>query len=151
MARWKNANAPEFLSTPLGAAASFSVLPPGNRFTGELLEPQSRFAPFQFPEQFIWGAATAAYQIEGAWAEDGKGESIWDRFSHTPSKVKGAATGDVACDSYHRYKEDIALLKAMNLTSYRFSISCPRIQPDASGAPNSKALNYSKRLAAALL
>jgi beta-glucosidase len=100
-------NRREFLSTALGAAASFSVLPPGRGLISKLLEPQTRFAPFQFPDEFIWGAATAAYQIEGAWSEDGKGESIWDRFSHTPGKVKGACTGDVACDSYHRYKETL--------------------------------------------
>jgi len=151
VSRWNSFNRREFLSTALGAAASFCILPPGHRQIGELLEAQSKFAPFQFPEEFIWGAATASYQIEGAWAEDGKGESIWDRFSHTPGKVKGAATGDVACDSYHRYKEDVALLKALNLTSYRFSISWPRIQPDGSGAPNPKGLDHYKRLADALL
>ena len=151
MTRWKNLNRREFLSSALGAAAAFSVVPPGHRLIGELFESQRRFAPFQFPDEFIWGAATAAYQIEGAWSEDGKGESIWDRFSHTPGKVKGAATGDVACDSYHRYKEDIALLKAMNLKSYRFSVSWPRVQPDGSGASNSKGLDYYKRLADALV
>jgi len=149
--RWNRFNRREFLSTALGAAASFTVLPPGFRLPGESPEPQRRYAPFRFPEEFIWGAATAAYQIEGAWSEDGKGESIWDRFSHTAGKVKGAATGDVACDSYHRYKEDIALLKAMNLKSYRFSISWPRIQPSGSGAANAKGLDYYKRLADALL
>ena len=151
MSNWNRLSRRDFLSSALGAAASFSILPHGHRLISELLEPQSKFAPFQFPEDFIWGAATAAYQIEGAWAEDGKGESIWDRFSHTIGKVKGAATGDVACDSYHRYKEDIALLKAMNLTSYRFSISWPRIQPDGSGTSNSKGLDYYKRLTDALL
>ena len=69
----------------------------------------------RFPEDFRWGVATASYQIEGAWQEDGKGESIWDRFSHTPNKIKNGDTGDVACDSYHRYEEDIALLSEMNL------------------------------------
>jgi beta-glucosidase len=147
VSRWPSLNRREFLSTAFGAAASFSIVPPGHRLIGELLEPQSKFAPFQFPDEFIWGAATAAYQIEGAWSEDGKGESIWDRFSHTPGKVKGAAAGDVACDSYHRFKEDVALLKALNLTSYRFSIAWPRIQPGGSGAPNSKGLDYYKRSA----
>jgi beta-glucosidase len=149
--RWKNFNRREFLSSALGAAAAFSVVPPGQRLIGELFESQRRFAPFQFPDEFIWGAATAAYQIEGAWSEDGKGESIWDRFSHTPGRVKGAATGDVACDSYHRYKEDISLLKAMNLKSYRFSVSWSRVQPDGSGPSNSKGLDYYKRLADALV
>ena len=68
-------------------------------------------APGAFPADFLWGMATAAFQVEGAWQEDGKGESIWDRFCHTPGKIKGAATADVACDHYHRYPEDIALLK----------------------------------------
>jgi hypothetical protein len=104
-----------------------------------------------FPKNFYWGAATAAYQIEGAWQEDGKGESIWDRFSHTPGKIKNGDTGDVACDSYHRWPEDIALLRAMNLNSYRFSISWPRIQPTGSGPANSKGVNYYSRLVDALL
>jgi beta-glucosidase len=71
----------------------------------------------QFPKNFYWGAASASYQVEGAWNEDGKGESIWDRYSHTAGKIKDASTGDVACDSYHRYKEDIVLLQQMHLTS----------------------------------
>jgi beta-glucosidase len=104
-----------------------------------------------FPKNFFWGAATAAYQIEGRWNEDGKGESIWDHFSHTPGKIKNGDTGDVACDSYHRWRDDIALLKAMNLNSYRFSISWPRIQPSGSGAGNSKGIDYYSRLVDALL
>src|SRR6266478_192432 len=137
VSRWNSFNRREFLSTALGAAASFSVLPSGHRLLSELLEPQFKFAPFQFPDEFIWGAATAAYQIEGAWAEDGKGESIWDRFVHTPGKVKGAATGDVACDSYHRYKEDIALLKAKIrpvCTLYHWDL--PQKLEDGGGWPN---------------
>jgi beta-glucosidase len=104
-----------------------------------------------FPEGFRWGAATASYPIEGAWNEDGKGHSIWDRFSHTPGRIRNEDTGDVACDSYHRYKEDIALLREMNLTSYRFSISWPRIQPDGRGAVNPKGLDYYGRLVDGLL
>jgi beta-glucosidase len=107
--------------------------------------------PFQFPHGFYWGASTAAYQVEGAWNEDGKGESIWDRFAHTTGTIKGATTGDMACDAYHRFRDDIALLKAMNLNSYRFSISWPRIQPDGVGAPNQKGLDYYNRLVDALL
>jgi beta-glucosidase len=104
-----------------------------------------------FPKNFFWGTATAAYQIEGAWKEDGKGESIWDHFSHTPGKIKNGDTGDVACDSYRRWREDIALMRAMNLNSYRFSISWPRIQPNGSGPANSKGTDYYSRLADALL
>lgn len=104
-----------------------------------------------FPKGFFWGTATAAYQIEGAWNEDGKGESIWDRFTHTPRKIKNADTGDVACDSYHRWREDITLMRAMNLNSYRFSIAWPRIQPSGSGGANSKGMDYYSRLVDALL
>ncbi len=107
--------------------------------------------PAQFPAGFVWGAATAAYQIEGAWRADGKGESVWDRFAHTPGKIKNSDTGDVACDSYHRYAEDIALLKQLNLSSYRYSIAWPRIQPTGRGAANQKGLDYYQRLTDAVL
>jgi beta-glucosidase len=151
MGRWSNLTRRDFLGRALGAAASFYVLPPDAALASELLQPQMKFAPFQFPEEFIWGAATAAYQVEGAWSEDGKGESIWDRFVHTVGRVKGGSTGDVACDSYHRYKEDVALLEQMNLKSYRFSVSWPRIQADGTGKPNQKGLDYYKRLTDELL
>ena len=105
----------------------------------------------RFPEGFHWGAATAAYQIEGGWNLDGKGESIWDRFSHTSGRIKHGATGDVACDSYHRWREDLALLREMNLRSYRFSIAWPRILPDGAGAVNQRGIDYYRRLADALL
>jgi beta-glucosidase len=104
-----------------------------------------------FPKSFFWGASTAAYQIEGGWNEDGKGESIWDRFAHTPGKIKTGETGDVACDSYHRWRDDVALLQAMNLNSYRFSISWPRVQPVGSGALNPKGLDYYNRIVDELL
>jgi beta-glucosidase len=104
-----------------------------------------------FPPDFLWGAATAAYQVEGASREDGKGESIWDRFAHTPGRIQNGDTGDVACDSYHRYAEDIALLRQLNLRSYRFSVSWPRIQANGRGAPNPKGLDYYKRLTDATL
>jgi beta-glucosidase len=105
----------------------------------------------QFPDGFVWGAASAAYQIEGAPGADGKGVSIWDTFSHTPGKVYHGDTGDVACDSYHRYRQDIALLEQLGVSTYRFSLSWPRILPDGTGAPNVKGLDYYKRLADALL
>ncbi len=104
----------------------------------------------QFPAGFLWGSATAAYQVEGAWKEDGKTESIWDRFAHTPGKIKNGDNGDVACDSYHRYKDDIALLKQLNIKSYRFSLAWTRIQPNGRGPANQKGLDYYKRLTDAL-
>jgi beta-glucosidase len=100
-----------------------------------------------FPKDFSWGTATASYQVEGAWNEDGKGESIWDRFSHTEGKIQTGETGDVACDQYHRYKEDVAIMKAMGMRGYRFSISWSRIFPDGKpGKPNQKGLDYYNRL-----
>ncbi len=99
-----------------------------------------------FPQGFIWGAATAAYQIEGAATADGRGISIWDTFSHQPGKVRGGDTGDVACDSYHRYPEDVALMASLGLTDYRFSISWPRVQPGGRGPVNQKGLDYYRAL-----
>jgi beta-glucosidase len=105
----------------------------------------------QFSEGFVWGAATAAYQIEGAVREDGRGESIWDRFSHTPGKTRDGATGDVACDHYHRWKEDVALLQGLGVGAYRLSLSWPRIQPDGTGRPNARGLAFYDRLIDRLL
>jgi beta-glucosidase len=99
-----------------------------------------------FPAGFAWGAATAAYQIEGAADTDGKGPSIWDTFSHTPGKVRGGDSGDIACDSYHRYREDVALVAGLGLTSYRFSISWPRVQPGGRGPANQRGLDYYRAL-----
>lgn len=104
-----------------------------------------------FPKDFVWGAATASYQIEGAWNEDGKGESIWDRFSHTPGKVMNGDTGDVACDHYHRYAEDIQLMKQMGLNAYRFSIAWTRVLPNGVGPVNEKGIDFYDRLVDALL
>jgi beta-glucosidase len=108
-------------------------------------------ARIRFPEGFHWGTATAAYQIEGAVREDGRGESIWDRFSHTPGRIADGDTGDVACDSYHRFSEDLALLRELRCTSYRFSIAWPRVQPNGRGAANAKGLDYYGRMVDALL
>lgn len=108
-------------------------------------------ARIQFPDGFHWGAATAAYQIEGAVREGGRGESIWDRFSHTPGRIHTGETGDIACDSYHRFPDDIALMREMGFTSYRFSLAWPRIQPNGSGAPNPDGLAYYERLIDGLL
>jgi beta-glucosidase len=104
-----------------------------------------------FPANFWWGTATASYQVEGAWNEDGKGESIWDRFSHTPGKIKNGDNGDVACDHYHRYTEDVRIMQALQMKSYRFSIAWPRIQPTGSGKPNAKGLSFYSRLVDQLL
>ncbi|HET9972324.1 MAG TPA: GH1 family beta-glucosidase [Streptosporangiaceae bacterium] len=103
-----------------------------------------------FPDGFTWGASTAAYQIEGAPAADGRGPSVWDTFSHTPGKVRGGDTGDVACDSYHRYREDVALIAGLGLRSYRFSISWPRVQPGGRGTANQRGLDYYRALLDAL-
>jgi beta-glucosidase len=99
-----------------------------------------------FPPGYWWGVATAAYQIEGAWDEDGKDPSIWDTFAHTPGKIKNGDTGDVAIDHYHRYKEDVEVMKHMGVNAYRFSISWPRIFPNGSGQPNQKGLDFYNRL-----
>jgi beta-glucosidase len=105
----------------------------------------------QFPTGFLWGAATASYQIEGAWQEDGKGESIWDRFTHTPGKISDGSTGDVACDHYHRWNDDIALLRELGLQAYRFSVAWPRVLPNGRGKVNQAGLDFYSRLADGLL
>ncbi|SCG56958.1 GH1 family beta-glucosidase [Micromonospora coxensis] len=105
----------------------------------------------RFPENFVWGAATAAYQIEGAVHEDGRGPSIWDTFSRTPGKVFQGHTGDVACDHYHRYADDVALMADLGLRAYRFSVAWPRIQPDGTGPVNQRGLDFYDRLTDTLL
>ncbi|WP_433792365.1 GH1 family beta-glucosidase [Actinoplanes sp. CA-252034] len=104
-----------------------------------------------FPEGFVWGTATASYQIEGAAREDGRGPSIWDTFSRTPGKVFAGHTGDVACDHYHRYAEDVALMADLNLGAYRFSVAWPRIRPDGTGPVNTRGLDFYDRLTDELL
>jgi beta-glucosidase len=99
-----------------------------------------------FPPGFVWGAATASYQVEGAVGADGRGESIWDRFAHTPGRVAGGDTGDVACDHYHRYREDVALMADLGLDAYRFSVAWPRIIPDGTGPVNAAGLDFYDRL-----
>ncbi|WP_433722587.1 GH1 family beta-glucosidase [Actinoplanes sp. CA-051413] len=100
----------------------------------------------RFPDGFVWGAATASYQIEGAVNEDGRGPSIWDTFSREPGRVHAGHTGDVACDHYHRYVEDVALMADLGLASYRYSIAWPRIQPDGTGPVNTRGLDFYDRL-----
>src|ERR1051326_4493575 len=105
----------------------------------------------QFPGNFLWGAATASYQIEGATTEDGRGESIWDRFCATPGKVLNSESGKVACDHYHRYREDIGLMRELQLKAYRFSIAWPRILPNGKGQVNPAGLDFYDRLVDTLL
>ncbi len=104
-----------------------------------------------FPDGFIWGAATASYQIEGAVAEDGRGPSIWDAFSHTPGRIRNGDTGDVACDHYHRWAADLDLAADLGLGAYRFSIAWPRIMPDGDGSVNARGLDFYDRLVDGLL
>src|SRR5664279_3302933 len=105
----------------------------------------------RFPAEFIWGSATASYQIEGAVHEDGRGASIWDTFSHTPGKTRDGDTGDVACDHYHHVPEDVATMADIGLRAYRFSIAWPRIVPTGSGAINQAGLDFYSRLVDTLL
>ncbi|MBN8634531.1 MAG: beta-glucosidase, partial [Anaerolineae bacterium] len=104
-----------------------------------------------FPSDFVWGAATAAYQIEGGTTADGRGPSIWDTFTHTPGKVLNGDTGDKAADHYHRWREDIALMQTLNLAAYRFSIAWPRILPTGRGKINQAGLDWYSRLIDGLL
>jgi beta-galactosidase len=104
-----------------------------------------------FPEDFVWGAATAAYQVEGAAGADGRGPSIWDTFSHTPGKVADGHTGDVACDHYRRYADDVRLMRDLGLAAYRFSVSWPRVLPAGAGAVNQTGLDFYDRLVDELL
>ena len=107
--------------------------------------------PARFPDGFRWGTATSAYQIEGATQVDGRGPSIWDTFCRLPGKIRGGANGDIACDHYHLYKEDVALMKAMGVSTYRCSIAWPRLFPDGRGTPNLKGLAFYDRLGDELL
>ena len=104
-----------------------------------------------FPRDFVWGAATAAYQIEGAAEADGRGESIWDRFCRTPGKVANGDTGDRACDHYHRWPEDLDLMASLGVRAYRFSVAWPRIQPEGRGAANRKGIDFYRRLVDGML
>ena len=104
-----------------------------------------------FPNGFLWGAATSAYQIEGAVAEDGRGESIWDRFCREPGRIENGDTADIACDHYHRWREDIALMRRLGLNSYRFSIAWPRVFPTGKGPVNKPGLDFYERLVDGLL
>src|SRR5690349_10265774 len=104
-----------------------------------------------FPADFVWGTATAAFQIEGASAEDGRGESIWDRFCATPGKVRNGDSGAIACDFYHRYPADVALMRELGLDAFRFSIAWPRVLPEGRGRINAAGLDFYDRLCDELL
>src|SRR6185436_6119624 len=106
---------------------------------------------FRFPDGFLWGASTSAYQIEGSPLADGAGPSIWHRFSHTPGRTANGETGDVACDHYRRYKSDVALMKQLGLNAYRFSISWSRVLPNGTGPVNRAGLDFYSRLVDELL
>lgn len=108
-------------------------------------------SPPRFPEGFLWGTSTSAYQIEGAVAQDGRGRSIWDTFCHTEGRTKNGETGDVAADHYHRWAEDVTLLAELGANAYRFSIAWPRIQPTGSGPANPRGLDFYDRLVDALV
>ncbi len=108
-------------------------------------------AAYSFPKDFLWGVATAAYQVEGAAKEDGRGPCIWDVFSHTEGKTANGDTGDVADDQYHRYKEDVQLMKQLGVKAYRFSVSWSRVFPSGDGKPNAAGLDYYSRLVDELL
>jgi beta-glucosidase len=122
-------------------------------FTDETTQTAGTAPPtaLRFPSGFVWGAATAAYQIEGAATADGRGPSIWDTFAHTPGRIVDGTTGDVACDHYHRMAEDVALMADLGMASYRFSIAWPRIVPSGAGAVNSAGIDFYSRLVDELL
>lgn len=105
----------------------------------------------RFPSDFLWGSATSSYQIEGAVDADGRGESIWDRFCARPGAITDGSNGDVACDHYHRYADDVAIMRRLHLNAYRFSIAWPRVVPDGRGPVNQRGLDFYDRLVDALL
>ncbi|NBC29676.1 MAG: beta-glucosidase [Spirochaetes bacterium] len=111
----------------------------------------SNSSSLQFPADFVWGTATASYQIEGGVKEDGRGESIWDRFSHTPGKILDNSSGDIACDHYHLWREDLRAIRALNVNAYRFSISWPRVLPAGLGQVNEAGLDFYEQLVDGLL
>ena len=131
--------------------ASAAALAPTAAFAAKPETGVTASTPLSFPRGFLWGSATASYQVEGAANEDGRGPSIWDTFSHTPGKTHNGDTGDVADDHYHRFQSDVALMKDLGLKSYRFSVAWPRIFPTGTGTPNPKGLDFYSRLVDSLL
>jgi beta-glucosidase len=149
----------EFMVASAAASLASISAGPGARRTARAATPPApapKGAPggakaAAFPDDFVWGAAAAAYQIEGAAAEDGKGPSVWDMFCKREGAIWKGQSGDVACDHYHRYKEDVALLKAVGVKAYRLSVSWPRVMPEGTGAVNAKGLAFYDRLIDELL
>src|SRR4051812_28878414 len=133
----------------LGMAATPAKTQPAR--PEEAKQALDRHAPASFPEGFVWGTATSSYQIEGAVNEDGRGPSIWDTFSHTPGKIGDGTNADIANDHYHRYKDDVGLIKDLGAKAYRFSIAWPRVFPNGDGAPNPKGLDFYNHLIDELL
>jgi beta-glucosidase len=134
--------------------AGFSALglaSPADAADGDSGPASDRHAPAGFPKDFLWGTATSSYQIEGAVNEDGRGRSIWDTFTHTPGKIEDGSNGDRANEHFHRYKEDVRLIKDLGVKAYRFSIAWPRVFPEGTGAPNPKGLDFYNRLLDELL
>src|ERR1017187_3460276 len=144
----KNLTRRQFSATLAGTAAAAMATA---SFPRVALAQMAAASLLRFPPNFLWGCATASYQIEGAVHEDGRKPSVWDTFSHTPGKTFQGETGDVADDSYHLYKEDVKLLKNLGATAYRFSISWPRVFPDGTGQPNEKGIAYYERVIDALV
>jgi beta-glucosidase len=133
----------KFLGVSAGGLALASAARAASKAAGK---PEKKGAPGPFAKDFAWGVATAAYQVEGAAAEDGRAPSVWDVFCKKKGAIFDGETGDVACDHYHRYKEDVALMKALGVRSYRFSVSWPRVIPNGIGAVNEKGVDFYKRL-----
>ncbi|MCW2247112.1 beta-glucosidase [Azospirillum fermentarium] len=133
----------------LGAALGAGPLAGGRTAAPALA--QAGGQALAFPPGFVWGVSTSAYQVEGAVTADGRGPSVWDTFSHTPGRIVTGENGDVACDHYHRYLEDVGLMAGMGLNAYRFSIAWPRVMPTGTGAVNAKGLDFYDRLTDALL
>jgi beta-glucosidase len=134
--------------------AGFSALglaSPADAADSDSAPASDRHAPAGFPKDFLWGTATSSYQIEGAVNEDGRGRSIWDTFTHTPGKIEDGSNGDRANEHFHRYKEDVRLIKDLGVKAYRFSIAWPRVFPEGTGAPNPKGLDFYNRLLDELL
>src|SRR5450432_2271105 len=134
-----------------GLSAFAMAATPAKPADSETKAVPDRHAPASFPDGFLWGTATSAYQIEGAVVEDGRGRSIWDTFSHTPGKIEDHSNADRANDHYHRYKEDVGLIGELGVKAYRFSIAWPRVFPQGTGAPNPKGLDFYDRLLDELL